>query len=362
MNDNQSQNYKKQLSIKIDVVNQLFDNINVPELEIFSSPNKHFRMRAEFRIWHTEDKINYVMFKKGEKNKPYVITDFENASESINNLMPSLLEVIERNSNLKKKLFQIDFLATTTQQLLITLLYHKELDEQWRIEAKKLEDSFNCFIVGRARKQKITISQDFVIEKFQLDNGEYQYQQVENSFTQPNANICQKMLSWAIVNTNNSHGDLLELYCGNGNFTLPLSKNFNRVLATEVSKTSVKSALYNLELNKITNVSLVRLSSEEITQALNKVRDFRRLKDIILNDYKFHSVFVDPPRAGLDEGTLALISQFSTIIYISCNPKTLIENLLQLSNFKIRNFALFDQFPFTDHIECGVILEKKSHE
>ena len=62
-------------------------------------------------------------------------------------------------------------------------------------------------------------------------------------------------------------GDLLELYCGNGNFTLPLATRVRKVLATEISKSSVNAALANLADNGVDNVTLVRLSAEELTQA-----------------------------------------------------------------------------------------------
>ncbi len=57
------------------------------------------------------------------------------------------------------------------------------------------------------------------------------YRQVENSFTQPNAAMNIQMLEWALDVTKGSKGDLLELYCGNGNFSLALARNFDRVLA-----------------------------------------------------------------------------------------------------------------------------------
>ena len=209
-------------------------------------------------------------------------------------------------------------------------------------------------------KQKEVLSEDFILEKLTINKKQLTYQQVENSFTQPNAKICEKMLTWAVNNTKHCQNDLLELYCGNGNFTLALAQNFERVLATEVSKTSVKSALYNMNLNNIRNIDIVRMSSEEITQALNKERDFRRLAEINLDDYQFSTLFVDPPRAGLDEQTVKLANRFEHIIYISCNPDSLVENLKQLKNYDIKKIALFDQFPYTDHMECGVILQKKT--
>ena len=55
-------------------------------------------------------------------------------------------------------------------------------------------------------------------------------------------------------------------------------KKFNKVLATEISKTSIKSALRNCALNNIENIDFIRMSSEEFVEALNEVRVFNRLK------------------------------------------------------------------------------------
>jgi len=131
------------------------------------------------------------------------------------------------------------------------------------------------------------------------------------------------------------------------------------VLATEVSKLSVNSANYNINLNHIDTVDVVRMSSEEFTQALNGVRPFKRLRHIDLASYDFSTLFVDPPRAGLDPDTVALARGFGRILYISCNPLTLKENLEALcTTHRVVNFAVFDQFPYTHHLECGVLLEK----
>ena len=80
------------------------------------------------------------------------------------------------------------------------------------------------------------------------------------------------MLEWAIDCTRDSQGDLLELYCGNGNFSLALAQNFRRVLATELAKPSVESAQYNIAANKIDNVQILRLSAEEFTQAIEETK------------------------------------------------------------------------------------------
>ncbi|WP_299942543.1 tRNA (uridine(54)-C5)-methyltransferase TrmA [uncultured Microbulbifer sp.] len=214
--------------------------------------------------------------------------------------------------------------------------------------------------MGLSRKQKVVLERDFVTELLEIDGKKYQYKQVEGSFTQPNGEICRAMIQWAKNACGNSVSDLLELYCGNGNLSIPLSENFQKVLATEISKVSVNSAQENIRINSVLNLNIVRLSSGEFTQAIDKVRPFRRLADIDLDSYNFNTVLVDPPRAGLDKDTCAMVARFPQILYISCNPETQLENLELLSQtHRIKRFALFDQFPYTDHTETDLLLVRK---
>jgi tRNA (uracil-5-)-methyltransferase len=101
------------------------------------------------------------------------------------------------------------------------------------------------------------------------------------------------------------------------------------------------------------------MSAEEFVQGLQEVRTFNRLKDVNLKDYNFDTIFMDPPRSGLDDTTRSLAKDFEQIIYISCNPETLHRDLNELvKTHEIIRFALFDQFAYTNHIESGVILKK----
>lgn len=359
LSDFSSTSYENQLQKKLDSLQQQFAQFQLPEIEVIRSPLKHFRMRAEFRIWHKGSRSDYVMFDQDTK-QPYAIQEFPIGSELMNRLMPLLMDEINNNELLRHKLFQVDFLTSLSQQALVTLIYHKNLDEQWQSAVRALKDKLGIDIVGRSRKQKLLLDKDYIIEQLDVKGKQFQYQQVEASFTQPNAKVCEKMLEWAIDNSLDFGGDLLELYCGNGNFTLPLAQIFNRVLATEVSKTSVDSALFNMALNQVDNLQIARMSSEEFTQAMDGVREFNRLKHVNLADYQFSTIFVDPPRAGLDSKTIALAQRFDNILYISCNPQTLHENLQTLTTtHKITHFAAFDQFPYTHHLECGAVLQRK---
>ncbi len=350
--------YTQQLSDKAVRLQSLLQPFSAPALEVFSSLPLHYRMRAEFRFWQEKDDCFFAM-TDAEKNIVRV-DQFPIACQQINTLMPALLSNIRNNEILRRKLFQVDFLAATTGDAVITLTYHKPVDTVWQKEAETLQTTLGCSIIGRSRGKKLVAGNDFVTEQFRVNNETFTQQQPESAFSQPNAAVNQHMLHWAHKHAHNFGGDFLELYCGNGNFTLPLSRCFNKVLATEVSKASIKALEHNVAMNHCDNIALARLSSEEFTQALRGDRPFRRLAHLNLADYQFSTVLVDPPRAGLDDDTCQLIQRFDHILYISCNPETLAHNLQTLCRtHHIKHAALFDQFPYTHHMECGIVLEKK---
>ena len=357
-------NYYQQLSDKQAAIESLFKEFDLPEIEVFTSEPLNYRLRTEFRVWHEGDDLYYIMFNSETREK-YRVDQFPVASTLINKAMEALISNIKNNNVLRHKLFQVDFLSTLSGELLISMLYHKQLDDSWQQQAIELKQSLSSLgpvdIIGRAKKQKIVLNKDWVTEKLNVDGKVYLYQQVENSFTQPNGGVNEKMLLWAKNSTKGQGGDLIELYCGNGNFSIALAENFDRVLGTEISKTSVKSAQTNIEQNNIKNLNIVRMSSEEFTEAMNGERTFRRLEGFDLTQYSYETVLVDPPRAGLDDESVKLVSKFEKIIYISCNPETLKDNLAELTKtHNIDNFALFDQFPYTHHVESGVILSRKT--
>ena len=357
--------YASQLNQKKETVEALLAPYYNASLECFESPESHYRARAEFRIWHDGDICSYAMGNL-EKKGAVTIEMCPKVIEPIEQRMWKLLDSINNSFVLSHRLFTIEFLATTTNECLVSMIYHKKLDDAWRELVTPLAQELDIKILGRSRKQKVILSDEFVVEKLNIDNKLVSYKQYESGFTQPNPLENIAMIEWAIARVQSiptPRGDFLESYCGLGNFTIPLSHYFTKVLATEVSKRSIYSALENCVLNSVDNISFVRLSSEEMTQALNKEREFVRLKDIDLDSYNFSTVLVDPPRMGLDEATIELISHIEYIIYISCNPQTLQRDLEILTKtHSVVESALFDQFPHTNHIESGIFLKKNKGE
>jgi len=370
--------YESQLAAKVERVKAQFRDHFSGELEVFSSKKKHYRMRTEFRIWKDYDKeeIYYVMFQGGGKDSArFRVDKFDVGSELLNGLMQKTMERIRGSEVLSKKVFQANFHTTLSGQAMVSILYHRKLDDEWKAEAEKLREALATVegveaghvpsLIGRSRKQKVFLGNDHVIETMPVNGKQLKYKQLEYGFTQPNAGMCIHMLEWARKHTEgHTDSDLLELYCGNGNFSIALADNFRRCVGTEISKTSVAAAHFNIEANKTSNVFVARCSSEEFSKAWLRdyKKDFKRFQQqgLTMADCDFRTVLVDPPRAGLDDDTVSLVSKFDTIVYISCNPDTLFANVEALATtHEVKEFALFDQFPYSHHVECGVILKAR---
>ena len=352
--------YSSQLTTKVEQVQQLLAEFAAPAAEVFTSAAEHYRLRAEFRIWHNGDDIYHAMFDSETRDKVR-IDYFPVACRTIADFMPVLLKHIQFNHELRYKLYQVDYLATLSGELLVSLIYKRPLTNSWLEQARSLTEAlagqYNVKFIGRSRKQKLMLTNDYVTEQFELDGASLRYQQVEGSFTQPNGEVNRKMLGWAKQIACGLSGDLLEIYCGNGNFSIALAECFNQVVATEISRTSIKSAQYNIALNNVDNLQVLQMSAEDVATALQQGT---QLKQLDLAGMQLNTVLVDPPRAGLDSGTEQLVSRFNDIIYISCNPQTLAQNLRQLcKTHQIVKLAVFDQFPYTHHIESGVWLRKR---
>jgi len=299
--------YKKEHFSKI--LHQFYDR----EIALFGSPSRNYRARAEFRIWHEDNRCSYAMNSIDAKGLT-VIRKCPKTIRAIYDRMEPLMQIVNASKELSHRLFGVEFLAATTGECLVTMLYHRKLDEKWKNQALEICRELDCSTIGRSRKQKVLCGRDYVTERIKAGDQVYIYHHHEGGFTQPNPCLNSKMIAWAKQQAASiGGGDLLELYCGAGNFTIPLAGHFEKVLATEVSKRSIKSAMENCILNNIDNIDFIRLSSAETCSALKKEREFRRLKEknLELEQYDFKCLLVDPPRAGLDEESRKLPDHLS---------------------------------------------------
>ncbi|PSM52639.1 tRNA m5U54 methyltransferase [Campylobacter blaseri] len=345
--------YNEQIEYKKEIIKDKFKEFYSGEFELFTSQQSAYRIRAEFGLYHEGKDLFYTM--NGIKQRYLKIDSCSKVDSKIANLMPKLLNELKNNDLLKFKVFGVEF-NTTNSDILAILLYHRDIN-QIKNELQNLKEKLNINLIARSRGKKLVFGSEILNETLQINGKKYFYQFESNAFIQPNRSVNEKIISWVLSSLQDTK-DLFEMYCGYGNFTIPLSFKFENVLASEISKNAIKNAKENCEKNSVKNISFIRMSSEEIIKAFSG-QEFNRLKDINLSEYNFSHILVDPPRAGLDESVTKFIKNYENIIYVSCNPDTLFENLQILTKtHKVIKFAIFDQFPHTNHMECGVILKK----
>ena len=220
---------------------------------------------------------------------------------------------------------------------------------------------FNCASADESSADDNFARKDLEVQNSAAQNLDCEKKSAQNSACKNSTEQNSSCEKHAVHSESYAARDLLELYCGHGNFTIPLAAKFNRVLASEISKSSIANARINCELNGVCNAQFVRLSADELMSAFARRREFERLKGIDIFGYDFSHVLIDPPRAGLEPSVIDFIKNFQNLIYISCNPQTLFENLRSLcATHEVRRFAIFDQFVHTSHIECGVLLRRRS--
>lgn len=353
--------YKSQKELKITRTKELFSGIwqacgFAGECCFFETNESGFRSRAEFRLWHDESGVHYAM--SGADKKPVIIEACAIVDAKISALMPRILEKINRNSSLKERIFGCEFVASSDEVLAI-LLYHKDI-ESLKAELESLANELKISLIARSKGKKLVFGSEILNQKIKVNSKILNYKISPDGFIQPNASANEKMLNFVYSKlANHDKKDLCELYCGHGNFSVALAPLFRKVLATEINKASTALAKQNAEQNGVKNLEFARLSADEFAKALRAEREFKRLKHLELSSYDFSHILVDPPRAGCDESVLNLMMEFQNIIYISCSQASLRRDLdLLAKTHKITDFALFDQFAHTNHIESIVLLKK----
>ena len=320
------------------------------EIHTNISPASSYRGRCEFGYSNN----SYTMY--AFENKVYM-KQFDIACNAIKEAMPVLLNEINNYEVVKEKLFQVNFRSNNQNELMVTMIYHKNIKPRLIKKIKEIASRLNIKIIIRSKNFKFASNDFFIKDELTIDN--IKLFQSDNSFYQPNKYLFTKMIK-KIVDFIDNPDDLIELYCGVGTFTIPLSFTFNNVFATENNRVSIKCLQMGIKENKIKNIHYSRLSSNEVCE-LYKGKNFRRMKDKSLSMFNFSHVLIDPPREGLTDNVLNLIKKFKNIIYVSCNTETYLRDVKLLSSHRIKNLELFDQFPNTKHLEIVSLLSNESN-
>ena len=317
-------------------------------IKINLSPAYGYRSRCEFGYRNSF----YTMYDRSGNIKYLEV--FNIARPAIQDLMPKLRNNINHSKFLNYKLFQVNFRTNSVDRILVTLIFHRKLNNEMKEEAQKFSNQFKIDINLRSKKDIYSTGDELLVDDININN--IMLYQTDQSFYQPNhfhmPEMVKKTLSYIY-----EPEDLLELYCGSGTFTLPLSYKFNRVFATENNRQSIKCLKKSIDKLSINNINFARLSAEEVSEAFNG-RVFRRMNKNNINIYKFSHVLVDPPRSGLNDEVIEIIKKFKNIIYVSCNYETYIRDIKKLNKFYLKHIEIYDQFPNTEHLEIVSLLSK----
>lgn len=168
------------------------------------------------------------------------------------------------------------------------------------------------------------------------------------SFFQTNVEAVENLYSYALDLIDDfSDKTVFDLYCGTGTITQTLAKKAANAIGTELVEEAVEAARANANLNGLDNC---RFIAGDVFEVLKTVEE---KPDVIV---------VDPPRVGIKPEALDKIIGYGVdqIVYISCNPKSLVENLyyMQYYGYEVVSVKPFDNFPGTKHTECVSLLQK----
>ncbi|HDR1022484.1 TPA: 23S rRNA (uracil(1939)-C(5))-methyltransferase RlmD [Pasteurella multocida] len=221
-----------------------------------------------------------------------------------------------------------------------------------------LTENDRTLLLEFAQQEKLMLFLQQENEIIQLC-GEAPFYQIGNlklqfdirDFIQVNAELNLKMvttaLDWLELNPTDN---VLDLFCGMGNFTLPLSRQVKTVVGIEGVQEMVQKAHNNAEQNQCANVQFYQTNLDQ------------RFADQTWAKQSFDKILLDPPRTGAAFALNALCELGAKkMLYVSCNPATLVRDTEILANFgyRLKKVAMIDMFPHTGHLESISLFEKK---
>ena len=184
--------------------------------------------------------------------------------------------------------------------------------------------------------------------------GDYVFRISPNSFYQVNSIQTNKLYNLAIKEANLTNSDVVcDLYCGIGTIGIFAANYVKKVYGIEIVEPAIENAKQNAEINKIDNIEFILGDVEKVFDEFIKEHSVENKPNV---------VFVDPPRKGLDNSTVENLIKLkpAKIIYVSCNPATLMRDLQKLEEiYIIKSIIPVDNFCYSSHVECVCSLELK---
>ena len=311
--------YQDELEYKKSYLNEIFKPFNIKIDKIISDNDYNYRNKITIKV-----RNNTIGFNKLNSSEIINIDKCLLADEIINEKLKYLKKI---NLN---KINEIIIKSFNNTSMLV-------LNGCDNIKTDNIKKHFDAIYIG----DKLVYG-----NRITTTINNIKYYIAPNSFFQVNKNVTKKMFDY-IKNLCKKRNALnvLDLYCGCGSISLYISDVVSYVYGVELNKESIKDANLNKELNNIKNVEFICDTTDNINN---------------LND--FDTLIVDPPRSGLSKKVINKIldSKIKNIIYVSCDPITLIRDLMDLKKlYYIDSITTFDMFPNTYHVENVVSLSLK---
>jgi len=335
----------------------LAEAIRFNDIQVFSGREYNYRNRMDF------------VFHRGglglrERGSWYKMVNIENCPISNNKLNEILAEVRE----FFKDIFYFDVkrqfgtycyavIRTPANDSSVSIVLNKKSkkkDEavEYIKDFAKITSINNVIVTYIPHNRNVSVSDEYdVIKGSDMLKSEYlgyNFYFPVQGFFQVNQEVAKKVHIYCrklLTSPDFKNAQLLDLYGGVGTFGIINSSQFKEVIIVENYEPSVLAAQKNIAENKIGNARTVSV-------------DARFLKDIELSESL--CIILDPPRSGMHPKTVKHLNELKpkVLIYVSCNPKHLGNDLLTLNSYNIKSAALFDMFPQTPHMETVIELVK----
>ncbi len=336
--------YPAQLRYKQDILLDALKRIGGMEpenfLPIIPSPRtEHYRLRTQFNVRVKEAKQRIGFFRQGTYN----LVEVENAF-LLHPLINKTLTGIRGIADRLPALTEIHINVSSTGEAHILIFSDRESYppmDAFFAELKKAAPEVIGISGFTGRKKAFALGRSYLT----LVMDGMTFRATEGNFFQvnweQNRNMVRTVMDFSGLSGNET---VLDLYCGIGNFALPLAKRAKSVIGIESGYSAIEDAKWNAELNGIQN-------AEFFADDMDK-----GLKALIRKKMRADVVVLDPPRAGATLKTLERVLAFvpQKIVYVSCNPSTLARDLkyFHLFGFRLARLQPVDMFPYTYHIEC----------
>ena len=317
---------------------------NLPN--IIADQPYHYRRRARLSINLVKGEL-FVGFRQSESNQIVNIENCPILVKQLNDLLIPLQSCL-RQIKQKKTLGHIELIAVDSGIILVLrhTLPLSELDSQLLIQFAEVHNISLYFHGDKLVHVFGTKEHYYLVNQLKLTFSPLDFIQVNSRINQK---MIDKALEWLDVSTNDK---ILDLFCGMGNFSLPMATICQSVTGIEGVEALVEKAKFNTKLNK----DKVKAKTQFFTCNLED-----KQQSSLWNQIIYDKILLDPARAGAYNASAEIVKiSPSKLVYISCNPATLARDckLFIEEGYNIAKIAILDMFPQTKHIESMLMLTK----